>query len=112
MHNIEKQLNKLSVINSQPVISKTSNKYYEAIEITIKGLRYSIKFEKPGSISITWTIDDIHQYCYNMFGCDYADLYDVNKFKDILEKIHQNHNAEQGISFRILKEYLDKYAKK
>lgn len=67
----------------------------------------SIQILPPGTISITWCIDDFETKASQMEESGDKPIYDRSKFYDALHEMARKHDAEIGITWDTVQFYLD-----
>ena len=67
--------------------------------------------EKIGKTSIQWSEDDFKCMAEQIKGDEWDQWYCEEKFGEALEAMINDHDAEHGISWYSVEEYLDMYCK-
>lgn len=63
-------------------------------------------------LAIIWTVSDFEQKARELEKGKTGSIYDRKLFEDTLVKMIENHNKEEGISWKTIECYLNQYCKK
>lgn len=63
----------------------------------------------PGTYYIAWSVEDFIQRAEEIEGEDWEKVYDPERFSYALKRMFKNHDANMGISWDAIDQYLDAY---
>lgn len=96
----------------RPIVTQIRKRDYHSLQFNFNEHFYTLRFEKPGCISIIWTVGDLVDRAYVLKGNDAKEYFDFGKFRNILMMLEKEHNASKGINWELIDKYLEKYGRR